>query len=710
MEDGKVNTTIIENICLQIDNILQDYPVWTHLNVHCLVRLNSFVAELSPRCQDPKLFSDYYDDPTREVYTQYQSLLVAVRFSMISGLKVTHVNIVTDTHITINDEVFLPLFHDQYYQIEFNVTCGRLLHSTIRNNTLKNLHLHLDSSIGSVNIKQNVLNGSGIKIFKGMEDPGNSISVENNFFQGHYERPALEFWNTNNISLKNNSFDSLQFNYLHIQTPFWNFDNESFKNHYFDNFLHSYFDFDDKRWNEQNNTFQRKLFETTEKYLPMDYYMNNNKQSSAIICNGCQIKVSDSAFKRIYLNAIIRSENCSVEMINTRLSEITPSLDRRHSGINMKNSSGDFSNLMFLNNNDSFCIQITDGEFDLENITLNGNIMDSQFFGMINFENSQVNLKNVTAVNNKGGLMSIFDSVINMSSVTWKFNTNANDGLWSLLFCMESHVQIDNSLFSENFAIKDSVFFVFHLDRVSAITISRSNFTLNKLELISLTLRETFPTVPDLKSTDIFSCRFEDNIIHTGGNSLNFIDMSSAYMNIYNSFFSNNTVDFKGGKGFVNLRRDVEIQFVNCTVSNNYGYYSPGFLMLAESIAIIDNCRFTNNRGSGNAGVIDISRDSFLLVKDTLFENNQCGVDGGAIKAYNNASLLITNSTFIKNKSFGSDGGAIFLGDRSQMKSIKCTFWDNTAAMQGGAVMVTDSSTFRDLESSFIFNTAYNYG
>ena len=47
---------------------------------------------------------------------------------MASEFNITNVDIVTDSDITITDEVFLPVF-EHFYQVAFNVTKNRIIHT-----------------------------------------------------------------------------------------------------------------------------------------------------------------------------------------------------------------------------------------------------------------------------------------------------------------------------------------------------------------------------------------------------------------------------------------------------------------------------------------------------------------------------------------------------------------------------------------------------
>ena len=283
-------------------------------------------------------------------YSRYENLLREIKFNMAPDFNVTNIEIVTDSDITIMDEIFLPLV-EHYYHVMFNVTENRLLHSKIRNNTLRNIHLNIDSSKGSIEIENNVFIGSGIAIIK--EDIGDksttntTIIVQDNMFQGQYRRSVLEMRNTENISLIGNYFENLQFTYP--------------------------------------NAMAEEL-------------------NSGILCDKSQFNIHDSIFKHVKLDNVLHLNNCSVEMDNINVLENTsPIINTSSTIINIEHSRVKFSNMMFQNNIRSICIHLSKGELLVQNISMSGNQINSSE-SMIRVEASQIVVIGVTAVNNTGQL------------------------------------------------------------------------------------------------------------------------------------------------------------------------------------------------------------------------------------------------------------------------------------------------------------------
>ena len=659
---GNVNTTLLETIYQQTKDISTIYPTWP-----CLSKWNGLIAHMQFLCQRVEDTSQINVSNRSSSVLDSPELVFEMnecKFSkMVSAFDVTfRVNTATD--IAISNEVFLPR-DMQHYQIEFNVTSSKLVHITFRNNTFKNLHIHLDNSIISANIEENIFTGSGIKIFKESENGAKVILIKNNKFQREYKKSAVEFWNTENVFLKNN---------------------------YFKNF---------------------KIIES---------FLNDDKQSIGIICHISKIKMSDSLFEHVKLEMVMLLENCSVEMDNISFKNTSSRIGSVHTEIKMEGTRGFFSNMMFVNNTGRSCIHVQNGELQLMNTTFYGNEM---YWGYtIEGESSNIQFTNVTAVKNKGVMMSITNSVLNMSSCTLLENSITARLITSIL---NSHVEIDGCLLEGNF---DDVAGLFALSTGSFVNVSRSNFTLNKALLISFIplpqippppeefpLAQEFTLSPDQNvgpvepllepSVVISSCRFEENIFYKG-----LIDINSALIIFYNCYFLNNLMKSTPEQTPIGMidARNAAISLDNCTIKNTYGANNIGPMKLFTTHANITNCIFTNNSGSTDAGVIDISQDSTLFIEYTLFEQNKCGVDGGAIVVHGNSNAVLKSSIFIENKSVGSNGGVIFLEDNSRMVSENCTFNGNTAALDGGAIAIVDHSSYNDSGSLFFDNIATYYG
>lgn len=107
----------------------------------------------------------------------------------------------------------------------------------------------------------------------------------------------------------------------------------------------------------------------------------------------------------------------------------------------------------------------------------------------------------------------------------------------------------------------------------------------------------------------------------------------------------------------------------------------------------IQNCLFRANFGRDGAAVYSNGRNgtSTPTFIDCAFENNEAGLDGGAI--YNDGRMngksepTLTNCSFTRN--MGTYGGAICNATESGVCNLilnNCTFRENAAYLRGGAV------------------------
>ena len=578
-------------------------------------------------------------------YSRYKHLLREIQFNMAYEFNVTNIDIVSDSDITITDEVFLPVV-EHFYQVAFNVTENRIIHTEIRNNTFRNIHFYLDSSKMSIDIEENIFIGSGITILKEIENIATTtILVQNNMFQGEYRSPVLEMKNTKNISLKGNYFKNLEFTYP--------------------------------------NAKEEEL-------------------NSGIICDNSQIELQDSVFKQVKLDNMMRFKACVFQIVNVNALENAPPANNISCTIiNMENSRGNFSNMVFGNNEECIYVQMRRVELVVHNISLIENKLNSMD-GMINVEASHIALLNVSAFNNTGPLMHIRVSSGNITS-SWQ----QNGGNGALLSISSSLIDINDSIFekSELTSLK--------ISGDSSVRILRTHFVFNEASLLALEssmpisgpihlFRPTAETATK-PLVEVSSCRFEGNIARKSS----LIIGTKAIMTFRDSVFINNTA--KIASVIVQATCSL-ISFKNCEAVNNHAEGSVGFMNLFLCSVHLSKCLFAQNSALELAGVIYMRFNTSLTIQKTVFENNSCGTEGGAIYAIQWSYVLLINSTFIKNRSFGSDGGAIFILRKNKMISENCRFSGNTAAMEGGAVMVTDSSIYYDIGSLFLDNTASNYG
>ena len=180
------------------------------------------------------------------------------------------------------------------------------------------------------------------------------------------------------------------------------------------------------------------------------------------------------------------------------------------------------------------------------------------------------------------------------------------------------------------------------------------------------------------------------------------------------------------------IRNDaVHVTFKNITFINADVVGFGGAISMETGHVYVDNCIFTNNTASVNAGGISNYGNSenkgYLFVNNSLFINNHADHDGGAVTTcYANSDIY--NCVFINNSAH-RDGGAIRVSVQgygnvqdcifmynhadewggayyswSGTSNIeRCIFLNNTAGTNGGAVMVSGDI---NIENSIIVNNS----
>ncbi len=141
----------------------------------------------------------------------------------------------------------------------------------------------------------------------------------------------------------------------------------------------------------------------------------------------------------------------------------------------------------------------------------------------------------------------------------------------------------------------------------------------------------------------------------------------------------NSTTEFGGG---ISNYGDLTIN--NGTFSNNFGAYGGGISNETNSILVIKNSTFTENRTDNAGGSIFINANSSATIDNSTFSRNISGL--GNIS--NKGTLSITNSTFSDNQTtIGlAQGGGLFNYEGGSANITSSTFSGNLAQNIGGGI------------------------
>ncbi len=132
--------------------------------------------------------------------------------------------------------------------------------------------------------------------------------------------------------------------------------------------------------------------------------------------------------------------------------------------------------------------------------------------------------------------------------------------------------------------------------------------------------------------------------------------------NVTNSSFTNCSVKWTGtnasGGAMYIIGNNTNV--IDSNFTNNSAPSDGGAIYLSGTNATLDNVNCTNNTAKLRGGAIFIIDNDKSDIKDSYFENNHAGANGGAIDYYVGAKNgHVTDSVFINNTADGS-GGSIY--------------------------------------------------
>ena len=356
----------------------------------------------------------------------------------------------------------------------------------------------------------------------------------------------------------------------------------------------------------------------------------------------------------------------------------------------------------------------------------------------------------------EGGANHIYGENINIKSSEFNDNqASASSDIETSTGGGAIHVEgknatIKDSTFNANSALKGGAIFII----VNETDVVDCNFTANSV--FKFDLNEGFGGaiyLEDAHDTDILGSTFIDNTASINGGAIDWHEGCTEGQ-IVGCEFINNTARANAGAvfwfGYKGIIKDSN--FTNnrangtekCIMGNSG---DGGAIMWTGSYGGVENCIFTDNYAKDHGGAVflrgvegraDCTNNSF---KDSIFENNVAGSNGGAIDWHDGASNgRIENSVFNNNTAHrsagalywnghdggiygsnftnnrvvgdnpssagkGGDGGAvIWLGPNGLAN--ECIFINNSAPKNGGAVYL-ESSSLGDSSNTICSNSYF---
>ncbi|MBR2006306.1 MAG: hypothetical protein IJ991_19285, partial [Thermoguttaceae bacterium] len=194
-------------------------------------------------------------------------------------------------------------------------------------------------------------------------------------------------------------------------------------------------------------------------------------------------------------------------------------------------------------------------------------------------------------------------------------------------------------------------------------------------------------------SVSITDCVFNENETTYRGGAI--YKDSDTTMTIVDSTFEVNKAGNEGGAicayGFLG----VENSSFQGNVATNYA----GALRVEGTVEIVNSEFIANVAENHNAGAI--CANATLTIVSSVFADNACVQQGGAIEAWGGSNVTLVDSTFQGNE--GGWGGAVY--SCNLLEATGCEFRENIASTSGGAALVYGGATFDDCE--FVDNAGH---
>ena len=582
-------------------------------------------------------------------------------------------HLVTDTDIAVADIQLVPPHSKQSYQINIVLAANQSINIYMTNTRLERVHFQMDNSQMSLHAHSCVFNQAGISIESEINQSHRSVRIERCTFHGDISDTSdttIKLIKTTNVSIATSVFEDLRVAGV---------------------------------WGVR-----------------------------AVYCGNSEIEIDDTVFTRTSLTGryagTIRADRCNLTVTN--LTMIDNQADdgdvwRYPALVSVRDSRLSISASRFEGNSvtegdilsaDSTQLHVEGCAFISNSLPASGRwraviFMSGNSHGAINnsrFENNKGDGRRVRCVAAR--------RVVSVTVHNTVFTGQHIPDGW-ILDCMEGTMSLINVTLTHNAAL-------FMQTGTCRVFVSSSTFTNNSAQYGGSSIYNTTLSISDSvflynTATDAQGCfalfpgsnvsitatNFSYNTASRGGVfylSEPLVGLPAASLRVSFCSFHGNVAKQRGGVFASDGNHSITLS--HCEFYGNSAA-SGGIGSTVGSHVRLSNCSITNNSAIKDGGVLFLTHHSTLLVdKNTVFDNNTCGTDGGAIRAYSNTTLNITNSYFIGNKA--SRGGVIFLENHCDMTMEDCIFSGNVAASGGGAIMVMGHSGYSDTGTSFNNNTA----
>ena len=208
---------------------------------------------------------------------------------------------------------------------------------------------------------------------------------------------------------------------------------------------------------------------------------------------------------------------------------------------------------------------------------------------------------------------------------------------------------------------------------------------------------------------------FSGNTLISGGGTTRIFHIASGTVLIHNlvltqGYTETYSAEDPGGGGILNAG---SLTLDTVVLTNCLAHYKSGGAVYSSGPLTLNNCYLAGNEvdGTYNGGAVAVHGTSgdrpTVNITDTLFWNNDCAGNGGAVRSHL-CDTYLTRCTFQGNIGTGSTvgGGGAVSFDMGAGYVTDCTFQDNVTLNNGGAIQTGSAFPLAITGCTFSGNTS----